>query len=316
MPAAVKLISVKRVYEKPARGDGHRVLVDRLWPRGVSKREAELDAWLRDLAPLNELRRWFHARPHSWLAFRKRYLKELALPGAAEALDELYRLVLQLTAQQRADVARLQRPPPGTACASPDARKPRRGPEGRVRRLWRTPSPWPVWDGQVRRATATATMPGPTWAPRTAPISPSHNLASPSPFSSRSASLGQLLGPVGAGQVGHSHVDLGVSAASTASSSSRSAPWPRCAPSRRARSGRRDLADRVRKLQDVNSKRTRNRRRPRRRSPTFADQAKGLARKQEDLNREISDFTQKQEQNLKQAGALPAPEKNRSWTRS
>ena len=63
-----------------------------LWPRGVSKREAELDAWLRDLAPSNELRRWFHARPHSWLAFRKRYLKELALPGAAEALDELYRL--------------------------------------------------------------------------------------------------------------------------------------------------------------------------------------------------------------------------------
>ena len=92
MPAAVKLISVKRVYEKPARGDGHRVLVDRLWPRGVSKREAELDAWLRDLAPSNELRRWFHARPHSWLAFRKRYLKELALPGAAEALDELYRM--------------------------------------------------------------------------------------------------------------------------------------------------------------------------------------------------------------------------------
>lgn len=92
MPAAVKRISVKRVYEKPARADGYRVLVDRLWPRGVSKNRAALHAWLRDLAPSDELRRWFHARPDSWVAFRQRYLKELALPQAADALDELYRL--------------------------------------------------------------------------------------------------------------------------------------------------------------------------------------------------------------------------------
>ena len=92
MPAAGKSVTVKRVYEKPARGDGYRVLVDRLWPRGLSKRQVELDAWLRDLAPSNELRQWFHARPESWLAFRKRYLKELAAPEAAEALDELYRM--------------------------------------------------------------------------------------------------------------------------------------------------------------------------------------------------------------------------------
>jgi len=92
MPAAVKRIAVRRVYEKPVRGDGYRVLVDRLWPRGLSKGQAALDAWLRDLAPSNELRRWFHARPDSWLTFRKRYLKELALPQAAEPLDELYRL--------------------------------------------------------------------------------------------------------------------------------------------------------------------------------------------------------------------------------
>lgn len=92
MPAAVKRVVVKRVYDKPARGDGHRVLVDRLWPRGVRKREAVLDAWLRDLAPSDRLRRWFHARPHSWLAFRKHYLKELALPQAAAALEELYRM--------------------------------------------------------------------------------------------------------------------------------------------------------------------------------------------------------------------------------
>ena len=92
MPAAVKPVTVKRVYERPARGDGYRVLVDRLWPRGLSKSQAALDAWLRDLAPSNELRHWFHARPENWLTFRKRYLKELAAPEAAEALDELYRL--------------------------------------------------------------------------------------------------------------------------------------------------------------------------------------------------------------------------------
>jgi len=92
MAAGAKLVTVKRAYEKPARGDGYRVLVDRLWPRGLKKTQAALHAWLRDLAPSDELRRWFHVRPDCWLAFRKRYLKELALPGAAEALGELYRL--------------------------------------------------------------------------------------------------------------------------------------------------------------------------------------------------------------------------------
>ncbi len=84
MPSAVKHITVKRVYEKPARGDGYRVLVDRLWPRGLKKSAAALHQWLRDLAPSDELRIWFHARPNQWLTFRKRYLKELALPRAAE----------------------------------------------------------------------------------------------------------------------------------------------------------------------------------------------------------------------------------------
>ena len=92
MPIAVKRVTVKRVYERPARSDGYRVLVDRLWPRGLKKSQAATDAWLRDLAPSNELRRWFHSRPESWLSFRKRYLKELALPQAAEALDQLYQL--------------------------------------------------------------------------------------------------------------------------------------------------------------------------------------------------------------------------------
>ena len=85
-------VAVKRIYEKPTRVDGKRVLVDRLWPRGLSKEEVELDAWLRDLAPSDELRHWFHARPEAWATFRKRYLKELARPEAAEPLQQLYEL--------------------------------------------------------------------------------------------------------------------------------------------------------------------------------------------------------------------------------
>ena len=92
MMAAVRRIQVKRIYEKPARADGTRVLVDRLWPRGVSKGQAAVDAWLRDLAPSDGLRQWFHARPEAWAGFRKRYIKELSRPEAEEALDELYRL--------------------------------------------------------------------------------------------------------------------------------------------------------------------------------------------------------------------------------
>lgn len=85
-------VVVKRVYEKPARTDGTRVLVDRLWPRGLTKASAALDAWLRKLAPSDELRHWFHAQPDAWNMFRKRYLKELARPEAADDLDELYQL--------------------------------------------------------------------------------------------------------------------------------------------------------------------------------------------------------------------------------
>jgi len=84
--------TAKRVYETPASSDGTRVLVDRLWPRGLSKQAAAIDAWLRDLAPSDELRKWFHAHPEQWPAFRKRYWKELALPEATRSLEELYRL--------------------------------------------------------------------------------------------------------------------------------------------------------------------------------------------------------------------------------
>lgn len=88
-------VAVKRVYEKPARTDGVRVLVDRLWPRGVSKQDAALDAWLKQLAPSDKLRRWLHEHPEAWLMFRKRYLKELARPEAGEQLRELYRWAAQ-----------------------------------------------------------------------------------------------------------------------------------------------------------------------------------------------------------------------------
>jgi len=92
MVAAGRRIQVKRVYEKPGRSDGTRVLVDRLWPRGLSKDGAAVDAWLRDLAPSDGLRQWFHARPEAWAGFCKRYIKELSRPEAEMALGELYRL--------------------------------------------------------------------------------------------------------------------------------------------------------------------------------------------------------------------------------
>lgn len=83
-------VVTKRVYEKPAKDDGARILVDRLWPRGLSKQTAAIDEWLRDLAPSNELRKWFHSHPAAWTGFRKQYLKELAADSAPAALQKLY----------------------------------------------------------------------------------------------------------------------------------------------------------------------------------------------------------------------------------
>lgn len=70
-------IRLKRAYDAPAEDDGCRVLVDRLWPRGVSKEAAALDRWLKEVAPSAELRRWFGHDPEKWDAFRHRYRKEL-----------------------------------------------------------------------------------------------------------------------------------------------------------------------------------------------------------------------------------------------
>jgi len=83
-------VAIKRVYEPAKRGDGVRVLVDRLWPRGLTKERAAVHEWLRDLSPSDELRKWFHARPEHWQSFRKRYLKELARPEAETELRQLY----------------------------------------------------------------------------------------------------------------------------------------------------------------------------------------------------------------------------------
>ena len=85
-------VVLKRVYAEPSPEDGARVLVDRLWPRGLTKSEAALDAWLKDLAPSNELRKWFHAHSQQWSKFRERYLKELSCEAAHEALQQLYAL--------------------------------------------------------------------------------------------------------------------------------------------------------------------------------------------------------------------------------
>lgn len=70
-------IELKRVYESPSSDDGYRVLVDKLWPRGVSKEDAKLDEWIKFAAPSDDLRNWFHSNEAEWGEFRKRYLAEL-----------------------------------------------------------------------------------------------------------------------------------------------------------------------------------------------------------------------------------------------
>ncbi len=71
------MIKIKRVYEEPDKGDGFRILVDRLWPRGLSKDKVKVDLWLKDIAPSDELRKWFGHDPKRWDEFRRRYSEEL-----------------------------------------------------------------------------------------------------------------------------------------------------------------------------------------------------------------------------------------------
>lgn len=75
------MICLKRAYERPSKRDGLRILVERLWPRGVSKEMAAIDLWLKDLAPSTELRKWYGHDPEKWGEFRKRYRAELEQMG-------------------------------------------------------------------------------------------------------------------------------------------------------------------------------------------------------------------------------------------
>src|SRR5207253_11183250 len=80
-------IQIKRVYEEPSSDDGLRILIDRLWPRGLAKSKLKLDAWVKHLAPSNELRKWYQHERKTFSDFRKRYIAELKAQG--EKLDEL-----------------------------------------------------------------------------------------------------------------------------------------------------------------------------------------------------------------------------------
>ncbi|MEV7964379.1 DUF488 family protein [Sphaerisporangium sp. NPDC088356] len=82
-------VRLRRVYDDPSPDDGKRVLVDRLWPRGLAKEEAHVDEWLKDVAPSNELRTWYGHDPARFEEFRRRYLAELESPARSAALDEL-----------------------------------------------------------------------------------------------------------------------------------------------------------------------------------------------------------------------------------
>ncbi|ABE64359.1 protein of unknown function DUF488 [Nitrobacter hamburgensis X14] len=84
---AAKNVNLKRAYEPPAADDGTRILVDRLWPRGLRKADAAIDQWMKDIAPSTGLRKWFGHDPARWQEFRQRYTDEIH--GHPEQLDEL-----------------------------------------------------------------------------------------------------------------------------------------------------------------------------------------------------------------------------------
>jgi uncharacterized protein YeaO (DUF488 family) len=71
------MIKIKRIYSQPAKEDGYRILIDRLWPRGMTKENAKIDLWLKEVAPSDDLRKWFHRDPEKWEEFRSKYENEL-----------------------------------------------------------------------------------------------------------------------------------------------------------------------------------------------------------------------------------------------
>ena len=86
-------IQIKRIYEPPSPEDGVRILVERLWPRGLSKDKATVDYWMKDIAPSHELRKWYHHGEGSWQAFRQRYWDELR--SHPEGLEELRKILAE-----------------------------------------------------------------------------------------------------------------------------------------------------------------------------------------------------------------------------
>lgn len=88
-------VALKRAYDEPAASDGTRVLVERLWPRGISKERAHIDLWLKDVAPSTELRKWFNHDPQKFPEFRRRYEAELKSEAAQEALAKLREIAKQ-----------------------------------------------------------------------------------------------------------------------------------------------------------------------------------------------------------------------------
>jgi uncharacterized protein YeaO (DUF488 family) len=87
--ASLKKVQIKRIYEPPAASDGTRILVDRLWPRGVAREEARIDAWIKDAAPSDALRRWYSHDPAKWPEFRARYIAELKHNSAIVELQDM-----------------------------------------------------------------------------------------------------------------------------------------------------------------------------------------------------------------------------------
>ena len=107
---AKKEVKVGRVYDPPARGDGTRVLVDRLWPRGLKKVEAHLDEWCKEVAPSTELRKWYQHDPARFAEFARRYHAELEEPGRSEAVAHLQELAKEgpltlLTATRQPEIS-------------------------------------------------------------------------------------------------------------------------------------------------------------------------------------------------------------------
>ena len=84
------MIKTKRIYDKPAKEDGYRILIDRLWPRGMAKENAKIDLWLKEVAPSDNLRNWFSHDPEKWEEFRSKYKEELKTKQ--ELLNEIIRL--------------------------------------------------------------------------------------------------------------------------------------------------------------------------------------------------------------------------------